>query len=409
MGIGFALYPCLRIVDVALVLQVYLCLPFASEHRLRHLDVCTVSTHAQNTEMSRKRKRDPATMLGEGTYGKVFEQEGRAVKISTPVETIDDLVPIARELFVIRKGIPGCVPYCSSHFECPSMHMVMEKATSNLKHAQIDPRRAAIQLLQTLYRMHHLKIMHRDLKTSNVLVLGDQLWVCDFGLSRQFCNECGEDGSEYVFTSWYRAPEVFRKEGYTDKADMWSLGCLLHKIVHGDVPGTDLDEIVRYVPSLSGTGEMNVLIKNLLRMNPVERWSAETALAFLKQPCIPCNDTFAARTRVRSKRRTKWFKVFRAAFPDEHRVLAHGLMLFDKSKQEKSMCGAMAVAAMLFKTDPFEMIDFAEYQFSSQAMSFQEFISGYIPLVCDGELSEWERSDVDFDTYIKNNLKLCCC
>ena len=43
------------------------------------------------------------------------------------------------------------------------------------------------------------------------------------------------------------------------------------------------------------------------------------------------------------------------------------------------MCGAMAVAAMLFKTDPFEMIDFAEYQFSSQAMSFQEFISGYIP------------------------------
>ena len=77
MGIGFALYPCLRIVDVALGLQVYPCLPFASEHRLRHLDVCTVSTHAQYTEMSRKRKRDPATMLGEGTYGKVFEQEGR--------------------------------------------------------------------------------------------------------------------------------------------------------------------------------------------------------------------------------------------------------------------------------------------------------------------------------------------
>ena len=167
------------------------------------------------------------------------------------------------------------------------MHMVMEKATSNLKHAQIDPRRAAIQLLQTLYRMHHLKIMHRDLKTSNVLVLGDQLWVCDFGLSRQFCNECGEDGSEYVFTSWYRAPEVFRKEGYTEKADMWSLGCLLHKIVHGDVPGTDLDEIVRYVPSLSSTGEMNVLIKNLLRMNPVERWSAETALAFLNNLAYP--------------------------------------------------------------------------------------------------------------------------
>ena len=119
MGIGFALYPCLRIVDVALVLQVYLCLPFASEHRLRHLDVCTVSTHAQNTEMSRKRKRDPATMLGEGTYGKVFEQEGRAVKISTPVETIDDLVPIARELFVIRKGIPGCVPYYSAASNAP--------------------------------------------------------------------------------------------------------------------------------------------------------------------------------------------------------------------------------------------------------------------------------------------------
>ena len=77
-------------------------------------------------------------------------------------------------------------------------------------------------------------------------------------------------------------PKCFRKEGYTDKADMWSLGCLLHKIVHGDVPGTDLDEIVRYVPSLSGTGEMNVLIKNLLHMDPAERWSAETALTFFE-------------------------------------------------------------------------------------------------------------------------------
>ena len=346
-------------------------------------------------------------MLGEGAYGKVYEQDGRAIKVSD-IETVDDLIPAARELFILGKGIPGCVPYKSSYFEDHSIHVVMEKANSNLRGINIDPRAVAIQLLQTLYKMHHLRIMHRDLKLGNVLIKGDRVWVCDFGLSRQFCNECGEEGSEYVFTSWYRAPEVFREKGYTDKGDMWSLGCLLHKMVHGVVPGKDLDEILRHVPSLSADGEMNTLIKNLLRVNPNDRWSAEMALTFLKQPCTPCNDTFAARTRVRSRRRTKWFNVFRAAFPGEHRVLAHGLMLFDKSKQEKkSMCGAMAVAAMLFKTDPDDIIDFAAEHFCSQVTSFQGFLSTYIPFVCDGELSEWERSDAGFDAYIKQNFKLC--
>ena len=118
-------------------------------------------------------------MLGEGAYGKVYEQDGRAIKVSE-IETMDDLIPTARELFILGKGIPGCVPYQSSYFEDHSIHVVMEKANSNLRGINIDPRAVAIQLLQTLYKMHHLRIMHRDLKLGNVLIKGDRVWVCDF-------------------------------------------------------------------------------------------------------------------------------------------------------------------------------------------------------------------------------------
>ena len=38
---------------------------------------------------------------------------------------------------------------------------------------------------------------------------GGQVWLCDFGMARQFCNDKGEEGTGYMFTRWYRAPEVF--------------------------------------------------------------------------------------------------------------------------------------------------------------------------------------------------------
>ena len=344
--------------------------------------------------------------LGEGAYARVFAKDGSAIKISK-IERFEDLISAARELFIIRKGIPGCVPFRSCYFKWQSMHILMEKASSSLREVKISAKIVAIQLLQTMYKMHHLKIMHRDLKPDNILIKGDKIWVCDFGLSRQFCNAEGQSGTPYMFTRWYRAPEVFRKVGYTCKADMWSLGCILHKLVHGDVPGKTLEEILRRVPVLSDDNEMNKLIKNLLRLNPEHRWSAETALKFLKQPRETCEEKYALQAWISGDIRSNWFNMFRGAFPEEHRVLAHGLMLYDKGGQnEESMCCAMALSSMIFKTRPCDIIKFASKKFRTvSSYSFRAFMGKYIPAVCDGELCEWERSELDFDQYIEQRFK----
>jgi serine/threonine-protein kinase BUR1 len=83
------------------------------------------------------------------------------------------------------------------------------------------------QLLNALKVLHGLKILHRDLKTSNLLITQKGvLKLADFGLSRFQLNK-----SKYtncVITRWYRPPELLLgATEYTSKIDMWSVGCIL--------------------------------------------------------------------------------------------------------------------------------------------------------------------------------------
>jgi serine/threonine protein kinase len=92
-----------------------------------------------------------------------------------------------------------------------------------------------MELLLAIEFMHSQGVVHRDIRTSNVLISidengGHELKLCDFGLSRIMCDGRSTPGT---ITSWYRAPEVCCASEYNRKVDIWSAGCVIYEFVCG--------------------------------------------------------------------------------------------------------------------------------------------------------------------------------
>jgi serine/threonine protein kinase len=82
-----------------------------------------------------------------------------------------------------------------------------------------------------LYDMHTLGISHRDIKPSNVLQRGDDIRLCDFGISRINLDFGAQNITSDIQTMWYRAPEVILfKNSYDCKIDMWSVGVMIYEL-----------------------------------------------------------------------------------------------------------------------------------------------------------------------------------
>lgn len=142
--------------------------------------------------------------------------------------------------------------------ELNQVYLIMDFVEHDLKSLQEDMQQAFSpsevktlmqQLTSAVGYLHDHWILHRDLKTSNILMNNrGEIKIADFGMARYFGNP-PPPMTQLVVTLWYRAPELLLgAEKYDQAIDMWSIGCIF-------------GELLGRTPLLQGSNEVRQLSK----------------------------------------------------------------------------------------------------------------------------------------------------
>ena len=150
------------------------------------------------------------------------------------------------------------------------------------------------QLLEGLCIMHLNRFTHRDLKPTNIFVVKENpcVWlrIGDFGITKRVPHDSTSLRTETGALE-YMAPEVLgyhdqESSKYTNAVDLWSLGCIYHRLLIKQLPFENPATMIRYcagvaklpIETLRGEDdEAVVFIKRLLMADPSERYTAKRA------------------------------------------------------------------------------------------------------------------------------------
>nr|CCC93734.1 putative protein kinase [Trypanosoma congolense IL3000] len=139
-----------------------------------------------------------------------------------------------------------------------------------------------IQVLLALHHVHSRHMIHRDIKSANILLCSNGLVkLGDFGFTKMYSATVSDDvGKTFCGTPYYVAPEIWRRKPYSKKADLFSLGVLLYELLTLRRPfdGDSMRDVMH--KTLSGqydplppetSAEMVELVSLLLSSDPKAR------------------------------------------------------------------------------------------------------------------------------------------
>jgi len=166
-----------------------------------------------------------------------------------------------------------------------SVKDLIQRTLETLEEEQIGY--LTIETLKGLAYLHHIKVLHLDVKCANILLTKEgAVKLADFGVSQQLQSiEVKVEATDFVGSPLYMAPEVILKTGYNFKADTWSLGITLIEMAEGKPPNTDITNMTallelpkRPPPKLKNqkmwTPSFNDFLSKCFTKDPAQRPSA---------------------------------------------------------------------------------------------------------------------------------------
>ncbi|XP_026557149.1 mitogen-activated protein kinase kinase kinase 13 [Pseudonaja textilis] len=256
--------------------------------------------------------------LGSGAQGAVFlgkfrTEEVAIKKVREQSETdIKHLRKLKHPNIIAFKGVCTQAPcYCIIMEYCAhgQLYEVLRAGRKITPRLLVD---WSTGIASGMNYLHLHKIIHRDLKSPNVLVThNDTVKISDFGTSKELSDKSTK--MSFAGTVAWMAPEVIRNEPVSEKVDIWSFGVVLWELLTGEIPYKDVDSSAIIwgvgsnslhlpVPSTCPDG-FKILMKQTWQSKPRNRPSFRQTLMHLD---IASADVLATPQETYFKSQAEW-------------------------------------------------------------------------------------------------------